>query len=47
MEVPFDVEQAFGSKKPKVKATIEGVPYQALGSNGYGMSRVDHPQGHP
>ena len=28
VEVPFDVEQAFGSKKPKVKATIEGVPYR-------------------
>ena len=28
MEIPFDVEQAFGSKKPKVKATIEGVPYR-------------------
>ena len=28
VEVPFDVEQAFGSKKPKVMATIEGVPYR-------------------
>ena len=28
MEVPFDVEAAFGSKKPKVKAVIEGVPYR-------------------
>ena len=28
MEVPFDVEEAFGSKKPKVKALIEGVPYR-------------------
>jgi len=28
VEVPFDVEKAFGSKKPKVKATIEGVPYR-------------------
>lgn len=28
VEVPFDVEAAFGSKKPKVKATIEGVPYR-------------------
>ena len=28
MEVPFDVEKAFGSKKPKVKAMIEGVPYR-------------------
>ena len=28
VEVPFDVDQAFGSKKPKVKATIEGVPYR-------------------
>ena len=28
VEVPFDVEQAFGSKRPKVKAMIEGVPYR-------------------
>jgi hypothetical protein len=28
VEVPFDVEAEFGSKKPKVKATIEGVPYR-------------------
>jgi hypothetical protein len=28
VEVPFDVEKAFGSKKPKVKALIEGVPYR-------------------
>ncbi len=26
--VPFDVEAAFGAKKPKVKAMIEGVPYR-------------------
>ncbi|MBC7879213.1 MAG: DUF1905 domain-containing protein [Anaerolineales bacterium] len=28
VEVPFDVEKAFGEKKPKVKAVIEGVPYR-------------------
>jgi hypothetical protein len=28
VEVPFDVEKAFGSKRPKVKAMIEGVPYR-------------------
>lgn len=28
VEVPFDVEQAFGSKHPRVKAMIEGVPYR-------------------
>ena len=28
MEVPFDVEEAFGSKKPKVKALIDGVEYR-------------------
>ena len=28
VEVPFDVEAAFGSKKPKVKALIDGVPYR-------------------
>jgi hypothetical protein len=28
VEVPFDVEQAFGSKKPKIKAMIEGIPYR-------------------
>jgi hypothetical protein len=30
VEVPFDVEKAFGAKKPKVKALIEGVPYRGL-----------------
>ncbi len=29
VEVPFDVEEAFGSKRPKVKAMIEGVPYRS------------------
>lgn len=28
VEVPFDVEEAFASKRPKVKAMIEGVPYR-------------------
>src|SRR5574339_938301 len=28
VEVPFDVETAFGSKRPKVKALIEGIPYR-------------------
>jgi len=27
VEIPFDVEKAFGSKRPKVKAVIEGIPY--------------------
>lgn len=26
--IPFDVEQAFGKKRVKVKATIEGIPYR-------------------
>lgn len=30
VEIPFDVEAAFGSKKPKVKAMIEGVPYRGI-----------------
>ena len=30
VEVPFDVEELFGSKRPKVKAMIEGVPYRGL-----------------
>jgi len=30
VEVPFDVEKEFGSKRPKVRATIEGVPYRGL-----------------
>ena len=29
VDVPFDVEEAFGSKKPKVKAMIEGIPYRS------------------
>jgi Bacteriocin-protection, YdeI or OmpD-Associated/Domain of unknown function (DUF1905) len=28
VEIPFDVEQAFGSARPKVKALIEGIPYR-------------------
>lgn len=28
VEVPFDVEKVFGSKRPKVKATIGGIPYR-------------------
>ena len=28
VEIPFDVEKVFGSKRPKVKAVIEGVPYR-------------------
>lgn len=29
VEIPFDVEEAFGSRRPKVKALIEeGVPYR-------------------
>ena len=28
VEVPFDVEAAFGLKRPRVKALIEGVPYR-------------------
>jgi hypothetical protein len=28
VEIPFDVEKAFGSKKPRIKAMIEGVPYR-------------------
>ena len=28
VEMPFDVEAIFGSKRPKVKATIDGVPYR-------------------
>jgi hypothetical protein len=30
VEIPFDVEKAFGAKKPRVKAMIEGVPYRGL-----------------
>ena len=30
VEVPFDVEAVLGSKRPKVKAMIEGVPYRGI-----------------
>src|ERR1043165_4733845 len=30
VEVPFDMEAVFGSKRPKIKALIEGVPYRGL-----------------
>ena len=28
VEIPFDVESTFGSKRPKVKATFDGEPYR-------------------
>ena len=28
VEIPFDVEKTFGSKRPKIKALIEGVAYR-------------------
>jgi hypothetical protein len=28
VRIPFDVEEAFGSKRPKVKAMIGGIPYR-------------------
>ena len=30
VDVPFDVEKAFGAKKPKIRALIEGVPYRGI-----------------
>jgi len=30
VEIPFDVEEKLGSKRPKVRALIEGVPYRGL-----------------
>src|SRR5690242_10213073 len=30
VRIPFDVEQAFGRKRVKVKALIEGAPYRGL-----------------
>ncbi|RPJ23949.1 MAG: DUF1905 domain-containing protein [Chloroflexi bacterium] len=30
VEVPFDVEVVFGSKRPRVKAWIEGIPYRGI-----------------
>lgn len=30
VDVPFDVEKEFGSKKPRIKAMIEGVSYRGL-----------------
>jgi hypothetical protein len=29
VNIPFDVEQAFGKKRVKVKATIDGEPYRS------------------
>lgn len=28
MEIPFNVEKEFGSKRPRIKALIEGIPYR-------------------
>jgi hypothetical protein len=30
VEVPFDVEKEFGSKRPKIKALIQGIPYRGI-----------------
>lgn len=30
VDIPFDVEKEFGSKRPKIKANIGGVPYRGL-----------------
>lgn len=30
VEIPFDVEKEFGSKRPRVRAMIEGVPYRGI-----------------
>ena len=30
VDIPFDVETVFGAKKPKIRATIEGVPYRGI-----------------
>jgi hypothetical protein len=30
VEVPLDVEKEFGSKRPRVKALIEGIPYRGI-----------------
>lgn len=30
VEIPFDVEEAFGSKRPRVKALFDGVPYRGI-----------------
>jgi hypothetical protein len=30
VEVPFDVEKEYGSKRPKIKALIEGIPYRGI-----------------
>ena len=28
VDIPFDVEKEFGSKRPRIKALIEGIPYR-------------------
>ncbi|MEW6031061.1 MAG: YdeI/OmpD-associated family protein [Chloroflexota bacterium] len=40
VEVPFDVEAAFGAKKPRVKAMIEGVPYRGTLTRMGGPSHI-------
>jgi hypothetical protein len=30
VEIPFDVEEVFGAKKPRIRAMIEGVSYRGL-----------------
>ncbi|MCC6501287.1 MAG: DUF1905 domain-containing protein [Anaerolineales bacterium] len=40
VEVPFDVEAAFGAKRPKVKAMIEGVLYRGILSRMGGPNHI-------
>lgn len=30
VDMSFDVEKAFGSKRPKIKATFDGISYRGL-----------------
>lgn len=38
--VPFDVEQVFGTKRPKIKATIDGEPYRGTLVRWGGLNHV-------
>ena len=48
VEIPFDVEKGFGSKRPKVKAMIEGVCISRhAGSDGQRTSHAPHLKRNP
>ena len=48
VSVPFDVEEAYGKKRVKVKVTIDGEPYRRLGrADGRPLPHAPRPEAPP